>query len=1446
MDGAGFTHTDPPEDPDSIVGEAGIVAHDDYLKVRPGTQSLRIAPLVNDLLPEGAEALSLKLVSATARGASVSISDDGTHLIYTAGEGGFQGSDSFYYIVQTEDGELGKANVNLSRKVVSGGSSHTSTPSPIRIRFGVLEDSGEQLHNVFSQDARLRRIEGGQIVSISRSNLGATMRIADDGRSIHYQPPAATIGNDYFTLVIRDDAGEESSYSARVDIDKPYSIQPRHDSGSIDSAAGSMILDPLANDRLLGPTPITPRIDSFTAPDHAGKFTLLEDGRRILFEPAADFLGQVKIQYTVRYGEADHQTVSGSFSTSVSQAYQSVENWFAVEPNINEPVELDVLANDLNYRTGTYWRNAHYLPPIGPVTLKLVGVSAGSDGGGIRLAPDGQSLLYQPASGFQGDETFEYTVEGSNGLRQTARVTIHVAEQQTDSSGVARFATEGELNQYLIDRAVARWQGQFGQFRERYADPPEGWPVPTNQLYFDALNAAGDSEGTLATNRLDHSETNTQVAGVDEADIVETDGRYVYTFTDGQLAIVDLIDPTSPTLVSLTSFEASYDKMYLQGDRVTLLRTGNLYGTDAEVVVLDVLDRTDPAIAERTEIDGYIADSRAIGDRVHLVVKRNFTFPELEGEWIIDPLPPAGWSIDQPRTTNVVSSSSDALFIGNAVDYYYPRGEAGIWQNETLNEYLDRVRDDLIETALPTYRTFDAEGALVASGLFTDGTDLHKAIAGEDLIISLVTLDVGDETPGPITDATSFIADDQTEVFVSATATYLFAYDYATDATTIHKMSFADDGTAPLVATGTIRGRLLNQFSADEFDGPLRIATTQQERQPLSNGRWRQSRLFNNVLTLQQNGNQLEVIGEITNLAPTETIHSVRFMGERAYVVTFRLVDPLFAIDLSDPTTPTVEGALKIPGFSNYLHPVGTDHLIGIGRDADEITGRLGPLQITLFNVADLSNPHVADQLTFEGAQWVNSEAWIDHHAVAYFAESGVLTLPIRWSERVDPDDPSNYATTNHAAMFTFAVEVNDEGATIEKTGQIEHPTTEPFENPPFIQPGQGGLNTVALRLPYYQQTASPPRRALRIGGSLITVSNDWVQVHNLNDPSEQLGESYLGPPARNDQFNTTEESGTQLLDVLTNDYPGANGQVASIISVEGPATGAVVTIADDGRSVSFTPEENFLGTATFTYTIDDPLRGEQTATVRVYVENTLDDPDAIDDTFNVAIDAEATTLDVLANDLNPDYNGLFFQPYFIDCDCGSISLSSDYVRYPRGIQNGLRVVELRETDAGGTIELNDYGQLIYQPAAGYEGFETFTYTIENHVGTRGTATVEVAVGNPRHAVRPVTRGRFIEAEITDGDEPDDDIATRFSTLTTRPLYRPSSRVSNFEPTARASDTATDAALLLLTSSATDDPTRDQEASSWLDRDEESKSHEEASSSLNDPLETDTIFALGL
>ncbi len=1313
MDGAGFVNTDPPEDPESIVGVAAIVANDDYVLVSRGTQSIRISPLINDRLPEGATKLTIKLVSDTAVGAKVTISEDGKHLIYTAaGDKGFESWDSFYYIVQTEDGQLGKANVQLGRK--SEPRNPLIPPTPVRRiypSYTILEDSAERLLNIVPQYLRYPEYEGAEIVSVTMPEGGGAIRIADDGQGLWYQPQYAFRGRDSVMITVRAGDGTEYDFKVHISVIKPYRIDGMGDGRFVERGTGPAGFSPLGNDDRLREFEVQPYMESANVPDYAGTVAITANGQGLIYTPEPDFEGRVQISYKVRYGEADYQFVTGGLYASVGDGYQAVENYFLVDPN-SPTVMLDVLANDANYR-------AYY-----GLTLRIVDVSAASAGG--TVTHNGRVLSYRPAAGYEGDETFTYTVESSSGVRQTAQVTIEVAPRAADPFGVPQFSTQRELEQYLIDRAVQYHGGAFGQFEERYPPLPEG-VVLRNYFVTDSMNYA-----SVVGLNGDYSETNTQVDGVDEADIVETDGRYVYTLSRGKLAIVDLVDPANPVLVSLTEFETRIDEMYLQGDRLTLIHKGaaaktyrsgidsgyyqQLEADQAVVTVLDISDRAAPALLERTEIDGVIVDSRAIGSKVHIVAQREFEFPELGGRWIVE-----------PELSELDDLPIDPLTGLPFVTSFSQLGTQGVWANHTLEEYLASVRQQLIEVGLPSFTTYDSNGDVVASGLLTTPTDLHKPLSGEAHVISLLTIDVGDTTPGPAAEATSFIADSQTTVYMSTESAYLFAYNGKNDETTISKLDLQSDGTQPLVATGTIRGKLLNQFSADEHDGRLRVATTQQERQSLNNGRtWRQLRLFNNLQVIEQHGSQLKVVGEVVNLAPTETIKSVRFLGDRAYVVTFRVVDPLFSIDLSNPTTPVVRGAIKIPGFSDYLHPVGSDYLLAIGRDADEITGRLGPFQITLFDVSNLDDPKVADQVTFEGALSVRSEAWIDHHAVAFFDESGVLAVPLAWSEEVTKqrdDGTTNETFEQHEATWTFKVKTNG-NAKLTATGSIEHPkrTSSGFVALSAIT-APSLIVTTNVWIPPLRFTPQPMQRALRIGNTLITVSQDWLQAHKLNNPSKQLGEVHFGPPVADDRFTIEEDSGPHTFEVLTNDPPTATGEPTTIFALS-DVSGGTAQVSEDGLSVVFTPDVDFFGFASFVYTVDAPFLGEVSARVTVNVQGTPDAPMAVDDTFVVDASAQTVELDVLANDLNPDFRSFVYLPYFID------SLAIDSIQLKTAPTNeGLVIANIGPTSSGAAVEVNDQGLVVYTPAEGFAGIDTFDYTIRDRLGRIATATATIYVG---------------------------------------------------------------------------------------------------------------------
>jgi uncharacterized secreted protein with C-terminal beta-propeller domain len=218
------------------------------------------------------------------------------------------------------------------------------------------------------------------------------------------------------------------------------------------------------------------------------------------------------------------------------------------------------------------------------------------------------------------------------------------------------------------------------------------------------------------------------------------------------------------------------------------------------------------------------------------------------------------------------------------------------------------------------------------------------------------------------------------------------------------------------LAGGSVPGHLINQYAMSEWDGKLRVAST------TDNGTGAPSQ--SGVYVLAESGGVLKNIGAVDGLGKGERIYSVRFLGTIGYVVTFRQTDPLYTVDLGDPTRPTVKGELKIPGYSAYLHPAGDGRLIGVGQDATD-AGRVTGTQVSLFDVGDLANPARLAQFKLSGAY---SEAEFDPHAFLYWPADGLLVVPLQ----------ARYATTRGTAnQGALVLRVTANG--ISEVGFVSH-----------------------------------------------------------------------------------------------------------------------------------------------------------------------------------------------------------------------------------------------------------------------------------------------------------------------------------------------------------------------------------------------------------------------
>jgi uncharacterized secreted protein with C-terminal beta-propeller domain len=292
--------------------------------------------------------------------------------------------------------------------------------------------------------------------------------------------------------------------------------------------------------------------------------------------------------------------------------------------------------------------------------------------------------------------------------------------------------------------------------------------------------------------------------------------------------------------------------------------------------------------------------------------------------------------------------------------------------------------------------------------------------------------------------------------------------------TVIHKIGIRN-GAITYLAKGEVPGTLHNQFSMDEYDGNLRVATTSNVYTP----RWGQY-TYNSVYVLD---GDMKTIGELTHIAEQETIYSTRFIGDRLYMVTFKRIDPFFVIDLSNPRDPEVLGKLKIPGYSDYLHPYDATHIIGIGKEtATNDWGGVSTsgVKLALFDVSDVSNPTLLDKVQI-GDAGSDSAALSDHHAFLFDRAKNLLVIPVRAvsNEPVTKEDTySAYRPYVWYGAYVFGLKP-ETGFTLRGT----------------VQHGSGDAGYY-----YYGSSASEVKRSLYIGDVLYTMSSKQVKANSLGD----------------------------------------------------------------------------------------------------------------------------------------------------------------------------------------------------------------------------------------------------------------------------------------------------------------------------------------------------------
>ncbi|MEM3608899.1 MAG: beta-propeller domain-containing protein [Candidatus Bathyarchaeia archaeon] len=550
-----------------------------------------------------------------------------------------------------------------------------------------------------------------------------------------------------------------------------------------------------------------------------------------------------------------------------------------------------------------------------------------------------------------------------------------------ETSPLKTFSSYEELRNFL--KTNSKSQGYWYYYR--------------GQFYY------GDTLSGIFLGGTEYSTTNVQVAGIDEADIVKTDGEFIYLIANNTVFILKAYPPEEASIFSKITFNTDEHPSGIfvssNGDKLAVLGTKYtsspyyMYSYDVKtfIKIYDVSNKTNPIQTRNFMMSGSYFNSRMIGEYVYAIISQ-----------------PAYVIYDTVILPKIYS------------------------ENKIMDIEASRIHYFNVSEECYTFTT------AVALNMLNDGEEPN----------TLTVMMGGTST-----------------MYMSLNNIYITFHKW-NEQTSIYRIR-VENRTLICEAQGEVPGRELNQFSMDEYNGYFRIATT-----TWTNG--------TNLYVLNMN---LSVVGKLENLAPKEYFHSARFMGEKCYLVTFKKVDPLFVIDLSDPTNPRKLGELKIPGYSDYLHPYDENHIIGVGKETVEATeGNFAwyqGIKISLFDVTDVNNPRQIANYTI-GDRGSDSPVLSDHKAFLFDKAKNLLVIPVlvaKINHSMYPEGVPSWVSGDFVGQGAFVFDVSLEDGFVLK-GNVTH-----LEN------------GMSVRNVYYHV-----KRSLYIGNILYTVSERKVKINTIED----------------------------------------------------------------------------------------------------------------------------------------------------------------------------------------------------------------------------------------------------------------------------------------------------------------------------------------------------------
>ena len=586
------------------------------------------------------------------------------------------------------------------------------------------------------------------------------------------------------------------------------------------------------------------------------------------------------------------------------------------------------------------------------------------------------------------------------------------------------------------------------------------------------------------------STTNNQVAGVDEADFIKNDNKYIYVVSGSSFRIIKAWPATSAKEIAKVALDGTPRKLFVAGDRALVYasvkasgaaakKSSSSYrrgectygyncsftgdGNPTQITVLDIKDRAAPKVVRVLKLSGSYVNARRVGNAVFTVLSSpGISFPGLSYR-------PKAYNCSAKQPIEEILTLFENLRAANRK----------LILDQVITDWLPSVQDKVLAGS----NTGSSSQVLAGCKGF-----YKSAMSDGGQFTTLLGLDISRETPATASTIVSLPG----AVYASGEALYISVprqqrsgrgwyrnMSNVDEASTVHRFALSHTrAAARYTGSGVVKGRVLNQFSMDEHEGHLRIATT--------TGRLPSAKVHSTLSVLKQRGARLDTVGVVDRLAPKEDIRSVRFDGERAYMVTFKKTDPLFVFDLSQPTAPRVLSELKIPGFSTYMQMMDKTHLLTIGYDAND-KGSFAWFTGVMFQIFDVSNPYnpVRTHKQVIGTRGSSSAALTNHLAFNYFGAKNLLAVPMTVC------DGSSGGGSYGKQMSFSGLMVFDVKATsgFKLRGKVTHPA---------------GSGVTCSN--WWTRANSQVQRSVIMDDYVFSVSHELIKVNHLDKLSKDLG----------------------------------------------------------------------------------------------------------------------------------------------------------------------------------------------------------------------------------------------------------------------------------------------------------------------------------------------------